>query len=239
MKSNRWVRLAVLAVLITALPALAFLFGSKDKAEEKTPTPGGATTRYHLKVPDKATEKELLQLFQWKNMVANQIQVIRQLGEEKTKEMAQFEKQLLDRFGIKPTINYAYEMATKTLYELVPKEVGANVDKKNDTREPESKYEKRKHAQLQNDAQVRLYVELATGKKVVADEIRALQLVLQEKQGELERVSKQLSDKFSISRDRSYHYDPKTMRLYEIISAPQKQPATLQATPPQGPIQFR
>jgi hypothetical protein len=227
------------AALLVPSPGRAFLFGSKDKETEKGAAPGGVTTRYHLKIPDKATERELLNLFQWKNTVAAQIQVLRQLGEEKLKEEAQVERQLLGQFSIKPNINYTYDAATKTIYELVPTEVGASVTKKDAAAKSQGAYEKRKHLELQRDEQVKLYAQLAAGKQLVTEELRVFQFVLQEKQAELERVNAQLNDKFSISRDRQYDYDSKTMRLYEIIPPPHKETAPPPTASPQTPIQFR
>ena len=46
--------------------------------------------------------------------------------------------------------------------------------------------------------------------------MKAFASVIREKQLELESVAGLLSEKFSISKDRNYEYDPATMRLYEV-----------------------
>lgn len=224
--------MAVAAVFLAGMTARASWFGRKSK-ESGAATSGEATRRYHLHVPDKATEQELLRLFSWKRTVAAQLLVLQQLANEKQQELASFTKGLEDKFSIGADRNYRFETKTRTIYELVPK-AGAATGQV-DTAEP---YDQKVHQELKSEDQVRQYVQLAAGRKLAIEEMRVFQAVLVEKQAELNRVDQALGEKFSISRDRNYEYDSKTMRLYEIV-APEKKSAEAAGKAPGAAIPLR
>jgi hypothetical protein len=220
-----WIVVAGFGLL--ALPARAGLFGSKEK---ETPSPTNVTRRYHLRIPDKATEKELLQQFSRKAIVVDEIQALRQMIEEKRMELSLVDKQFSDQFAMKSDSNYHYDPATKTVYLLVPKPGSpAAVRAAGGTNAAPSmavdsitNYEQRVHVELKTDDQVKIFTQLAIQKRYVGDAMKMLALLYREKQAQLDRVDKTLGDKFSLSRDRQYEYDQKSMRLYEIVRVPQK-----------------
>lgn len=228
MKRNTALLVLLGGALLLARPARAFLFGRK----EAEPREAQATRRYHLHIPDAKTEKALFDLFQWKNTVTAQVRVMGELIGEKAKELAVFNKGLQDGFGVKPDGNYRYDAATRTLFEIAPASSAAGAGAKSGI--------ERRLGVLTNDVQARAFGQLMASKQIAVEEIRVFELVLREKQDELAQVDQLLSEKFSISRDRSYQYDPKTMRLYEIIAAPQKAaPPPPQIAPSTPGIDFR
>lgn len=234
MRKNTALLLLVGGALLLAPPARAFLFGRK----EAEPREGKATRRYHLHIPDARTEKELFELFQWKNTVTTQVRVMGELIGEKAKELAVFNKGLQDGFAVKPDRNYRYDAQARTLFEIVSQRAGAGGEAAAGAG-AKSGVEQRRHMVLTNDVQVRAFAQLTASKQIAEEEIRVFELVLREKQAELANVDKLLAEKFSISRDRSYQYDTKTMRLYEIIAAPQRAEPPPQIAPSVSGIEFR
>lgn len=203
--------------------AWPFFGGDKKEAEEGPAT--NATKRYHLLIPDKAAEKELLQLFNAKRVVAAQLQALTLLIEEKRQETKRFDGQLAKAFSVSETGNYRYDPKTRTIYEQVPKDGGVSATNAAGSAagmETTVVFEQRVHMQLKDDEQVRQFAGLAAGKRVTQEEIQVFNRVSREKQVEMDQLDKLLKDKFSVSRDRNYWYDVKTMRLYEIVDAPKR-----------------
>lgn len=180
------------------------------------------TRRFHLKITDKAVEKQLLQLFTAKNAAMEEIRVIRRMGEEKNREMAELSKGLQGAFSMDPERNYRYDAKSRTIYELVARP-GASVTNAVATEEDlDVLFDRKLHRQLTSDDQVKQFARLAAAKKLAMDQIQSLQMLIREKQLELDKIEKMLGEKFSMVRDRNYQYDTKTMKLYELVVIPQK-----------------
>jgi hypothetical protein len=214
--------LGVVAIFLSAATARAGWFNRKDK-QEGAGGEAGSTRRYHLHVPDKNTEQELLRLFSWKRTVTVQLQVLQQLASEKQQELATFSKGLKDKFSIEPDRNYDYDSQARTLYEMVPRAAGAT--------NQAGSFDRKTHLELKGEDQVRQYIQLASGRKLAFEEMRVFQAVLVEKQAEMNRVDQTLSEKFSVSRERNYEYDPKTRRLYELVAPEKKSAPAVNKTP--------
>lgn len=220
-------RAGLILAIATAGPmtpiARAGWFSGRGKASADTVSVETGR-RYHLHVPDKATETELLRLFAWKRTVTTQLQVLQQLASEKQQELATFSKGLTDKFSIDTSRNYHYDPASRTIYELVPR-AGAAAN------EAES-FDRKLHRELKTEEEARQYMQLAAGRKLALEEMRVFQAVVVEKQAEMNRVDQALSEKFSVSRERNYEYDPKTMRLYELVVPEKKSAPAAQKAPP-------
>ena len=227
-------RLVVFGVVMMPLIGQAWPFSGDDKksSEEPDAATTNVTKRYHLLVPDKASEKELMQLFSAKRGIGEELRVLSMLGEEKRREMAKFDGELTKVFGVTEKGNYRYDPKTKTIYEQVPKAGGATTTttatnatgaaSAESSMETTMVFEQRVHMQLKDDAQTKQFAGLAAGKRMTAEELQIFSRVLREKQVEMDRLDKTLKDKYSVSRDRSYWYDTKTMRLYEIVTPPRR-----------------
>lgn len=224
-------RLVLFGMVMMPLIGQAWPFSSDDKkpAEESDAATTNITKRYHLLVPDKASEKELMQLFSAKRGVGDELRVLSMLGEEKRREMARFDGELMKTFGVTDKGNYRFDPKTKTIYEQVPKAGGTTTttnmtDAASATGALETTmvFEQRVHKQLKDDEQTKQFAGLAAGKRMTAEELQVFNRVLREKQVEMDRLDKTLKEKYSVSRDRSYWYDTKTMRLYEIVTPPRR-----------------
>jgi len=182
-------------VLLVSTSTLAFWPFSKKKTDAAKED---VRRRYHLLVPDKTAERQLLELFAKKRLIMQQIQVLEQLKEEKRRELQEFNRKLLREFSMEPSGRYEFDPADQTIYVL-------------------SGDERKLHLRITNDQQLLRFSGLYTGQRLVADEIRVFQLVQQEKASETAELDRQLEDQFSIQSDRNYQYEFKTMRLYEVV----------------------
>jgi hypothetical protein len=206
----------------------AWPWSDDDKKEETDSPATNITKRYHLLVPDKASEKEVLQLFSAKRAVGEESRVLSMLIEEKRREMARFDGELMKTFRVTDKGSYRFDPKTKTLYEQVPKAGGTTTTNATDSASPGGGlettmvFEQRVHMQLKDDDQVKHFAGLAAGKRLTTEELQVFSRVFREKQVEMDRLDKTLKEKYSVSRDRSYWYDTKTMRLYEIVTPPRR-----------------
>jgi hypothetical protein len=210
-------RMLMLVVLLSPVLALAGWFDWGNKAESK---PGAASEirRYVLKIPNKAAEQELIRLSGLKQNLLEEMRVLSHLTEEKKIQLQQFQKGLLGAFSMNPATNYQYDPKAKTIYELIPSASAATTNRTppGATTVPPAGFDRQLHLQLTTEQQIQQFLRLTAGRKLVQDEVRAFASVIREKQLELEGVAGLLRDKFSISKDRNYEYEPATMRLYEV-----------------------
>jgi hypothetical protein len=223
------IRLVLLGLVMLPLVGQAWPWSDEEKTNEQPDPATNVTRRYHLLVPDKASEKELMQLFSAKRVLGEELRVLGMLTEEKRREMAKFDNELRKTFGVTDKGNYRFDPKTKTIYEQVPKAGGTSTTTNTtDAANPEGAlettmvFEQRVHMQLKDDAQVKLFAGMAAGKRLTVEELQVFNRVLKEKQVEMDRLDKTLKDKYSVSRDRNYWYDTKTMRLYEIVTPPRR-----------------
>jgi hypothetical protein len=207
----------------------AWPWGDDKKPEGAPDAPStNLTKRYHLLVPDKAAEKELLQMFAAKRAITDELRVLSMLSEEKRREMAKFDGELMKTFGVNEKGSYRFDPKTRTIYEQVPKAGGTTTTNTADSANAEGGlettmvFEQKVHKELKDDAMVKQFASLAAGKRITAEELQVFNRVLREKQVEMDRLDKTLKDKYSVSRDRDYWYDTKTMRLYEIVTPPRR-----------------
>lgn len=194
-----------------------FGFGKDD-----APAPAANTNvsrRYHMLIPDRSMEKELLTLFGQKRGIAETIVVMRSLTEEKKQEMSRFDKELLEKYGMKADMNYAFEPKAMTVYEVTFKATPADGDAAPSAEQPSTR---KVHRQVKDADEAKALAMAMTGKRLTLDELRVFGMVIREKQLELDRVNSVLAQKFSMSRDRDYQYEPNTMRLYEIVPLPKR-----------------
>lgn len=215
---KRMVLSLVIAICVAPPSLHAGLFGwmgKKDSGE----TPGVLSTntvkRLHLKVSDKAAEKELLQLTGVKRVLLQERQVLRILIEEKRRDLSNFDAEFEKVFGIRRDRNYRYDAKTMAIYEEIEKAAAA-------TNAPSKAVEPRLLKKLESETDSRKFASLAAGKQIVQDDLVVLMRLGREKDAAMARVESALKEKFSMSRDRNYWYDAKTMRLYEFVDSSSK-----------------
>lgn len=221
------IRLVLCGLVMLPLVGQAWPWSDEAKTESPDSPSTNITRRYHLLVPDKASEKEVLQLFAAKRAIGEELRVLSMLNEEKRREMARFDGELTTLYGVTDKGSYRFDPKTKTLYEQVPKGGGTTTNATASANpegvlETTMVFEQRVHLQLKDDAQVKQFAGLAAGKRLTAEELQVFSRVSREKQVEMDQLDKTLKDKYSVSRDRSYWYDTKTMRLYEILTPPRR-----------------
>ena len=215
-------------VMLPMIGQASWFGGGNKKEEASEASPTNVTKRYHLLIPNKASEKELLQLFSVKRALSDELRVLSMLTEEKRREAAKFDAELQKTFGVSDKGNYRFDPKTRTLYEQVQKEGGvtttnvATAAGAGGTLETTMVFEQRVHMQLKDDTQVKQFASLAAGKRITMEELQVFGRVTREKQVEMDRLDEVLKDKYSVSRDRNYWYDNKTLRLYELVMPPRR-----------------
>ena len=164
--------------------------------------------RYHLRIPDKAFEKELLDLFARRRKNIEQLALLRDMLADKNRALSEINAKQLAQFDMKPDVLYEYDPTNRSIYV-----VGSMAARRVDAA-------RKLHLQLVMGEQVNRFVVLNTGKHLVLEQIRSLGLLIAEKQAEGQRVSEALEARFAIRSDRNYVYELDTMRLSELHSAP-------------------
>ena len=232
-------RMAALCFLLVPALALAGWFGGEKKNEPELPATS-ANRRYVLKIPDKATERELVRLIRIKQILQEEQRVLSLLTEEKKAQIKKLQAGLHNAFSMDPATNYQYDPKTRTIYELIPSgsAMTSNQPLPGASTVPTTGFDRKLHLQLVSDAQVRQFLQLTTGKQLVEEELKTFSAVVVEKQAELERVSGLLSEKFSISKDKNYEYEPTTKRLHEV-DLPAAVPAKTSTATDASAIQLR
>lgn len=213
---------AIPALIVLLVPALA-LGGWFDRGNKAGSKPDAASTnrRYTLKIPNKAAEQDLVRLIRFKQNFLEEMRVLSRLTEEKKGQLQQFQKGLLDAFSMNPATNYQYDPKVRTIYKLIPStsSEATNPPPPGATTVPPAGFDRKLHLRLTTDLQAQQFLRLTAAKQLVEDEMKMFAAVIREKQVELERVTGLLSEKFSISKDKNYEYDPSAMRLYEVSVA--------------------
>lgn len=221
----------ILIVSLTLTIACAFLNptaavgAKKDELKEYTPAGPRLLKKYHLHIPDKATEKQFLELFQMKKELNEDMIVLQRLTEEKMALYAEAQKNLLRTFGVLPDGLYQYDRDTRTIFQLIPEPRIMDVhDEKVDDgddmgRIDRQEYLKQVHQQLPDVQAGNRFLEMLRQKKLIHNELVVLRALAVQKQLGLQRVNQQLQAKFSLSADGMYNYDADEMALYELVPA--------------------
>lgn len=202
-----------IASLMTPLAGEAGLrdwFGSKEPASASNPVGTNTVKRLHLAISDKDAEKDLLQLFAVKRILAEERHVILLLVDEKRRDLDNLDRELLKTFGIQRDHRYQYDAKSMTITEFMDQSTNA------------AKTAKTPPRTLKSEKEARQFASLAAAKQTTFEDLTVLSRLAREKEVALNRVDTSLKDKFSMSRDRNYWYDPKTMRLYEVIAPSSK-----------------
>jgi hypothetical protein len=207
-----------LAFCVVPLSLHAGLFGwmgKKDSVESSESISTNSVKRLHLTISDKAAEKELLQLTGVKRILFQERQVLMMLQEEKRKDLGNYDAELAKSFGIIRDRNYRYDPKAMTIFEEIKKDSSA-------TNAPGVETESRVVKKLESESDSRKFASLAAAKQIAQEDLVVLARLTREKDTALARVENSFKEKFSMSRDRNYWYDPTTMRLYEIVKSSSK-----------------
>lgn len=205
----------VLAACIIPLSLQAGLFGWMGKKEGGEPPAAVSTNavkRLHLTLTDKAAEKELLQLTDVKRLLFQEKQVLLLLVDEKKRDLTNLDAELSTSFGVKQDRNYRYDAKEMAIYEAGER-TGAG------TNAPAA--EPRLIKKLAS-AESGKFASLATAKQFTQEDLAVLVRLVREKEAALARIENAFNEKFSMSRDRNYWYDPTTMQLFELVNASRK-----------------
>jgi hypothetical protein len=208
----------VVSFCIVPLSLYAGLFGwmgKQDSVEPSEAVSTNAVKRLHLTISDKAAEKELLQLTGVKRILFQERQVLMMVQDEKRRDLGNYEAEFEKSFGILRDRNYRYDPKTMTILEEVRK--ASTV-----TNAPGVVTESRVVKKLESESDSRKFASLVAAKQITQEDLVVLSRLAREKEAALVRVENSFKEKFSMSRDRNYWYDPTTMRLYEIVKPSSK-----------------
>lgn len=208
----------LLAAVLVPFACAAGIFGSK--AEEPAAGQPKAIRKYVLQVPDKKTEKELLDLMRSKNWLTEDVIVLDRLLAERKAKYDNLQGSLQQQYTVERDLQYDYDPSTRSIYALAMPAPGAAAT---------AKTERVLHKQLKNDKDGQRFQGLYRAREDAVIEIRVLQVIRQERQRELLRVDGLLKSKFQMKTGRFYSYDDKNMVLYEV--APARAGASAPAAP--------
>jgi hypothetical protein len=213
--------------LLPVFPALAFWGDKENKDSENKPAAESqaATRRYHLSIPDKATEKELLDLFRSRRLLDEDVRVLTRLIEQRKARLANLEKNLKEEFSILPDTQYEYDADKMTIYKLASDgKTKSGTQAKEGTKNTQSSRKRTVHMKLKDEKQAKRFLGLNGSKRWRGREVRVLEATMREQQNNLKKANDLLASKFSLKAGRFYDYDEKTMKLYEIIPAKKENP---------------
>ena len=120
--NKHWIISIVVSVWILPLSLHAGMFGwfgKKNGGESAETSATNTIKRLHLKISDKAAEKELLQMSEVKRTLFQERQVLLLLAEEKRRDLDNFDAAFAKSFGVMKDRNYRYDAKTMALYEVV------------------------------------------------------------------------------------------------------------------------
>ena len=177
---------------------------------------------YRLK--DEETVQALVKLATGRQLREQELAVVARLISEKQLELTGFNEKLKQEFGISDEGNYHYDNESRTIYELKQK---PGADKASKNAKPEDLIEKKVQRKLKNKKTEESFLKMVGAKKITTDEIRALQLILQEKKIELANIQESLQQQFSMAPEKHYEYDADTRVVYELVMAEEPGKATV------------
>lgn len=201
---------ACLMVPLSGKAGISDWFGKKEPTTVPAPLGTNGVKRLHLAISDKDAEKELLQLFAVKRILAEERQVILLLIDEKRRDLDTLDRDLSKAFGIQRDHRYQYDAKTQTITEVMEPSTNA------------TKAATGLRKTLKSEQEARQFASMAAAKQTTFEDLTVLSRLVREKEVAQGRVDGALKDKFSMSRDRNYWYDPKAMRLYEVITPSSK-----------------
>lgn len=171
--------------------------------------------RAMYRLRDQETVDALVRLAAGRQLREQELVVVSRLIREKEMELAAFDERLQQQFGISPTGNYHYDNERRIIFALQEREeAGVAALDQND---PLAAFEKRPLRRLRDEEAEQHFLRLVGAKKITSDQIRALQLIVQEKRIELSNILDSLREQFSMDADKHYEYDAETRVVYELI----------------------
>lgn len=183
----------------------AQLEGEEEKPKQKM------VARPHLRITSPEMETRFLRLVELRDTSRADFEVLHRLLSEKEKDLRVLANGLEQRFGVEPGRDYECDWEENKLYLVEPsenEEEGAELQKR------------RVVLTFENEESKQVFLNIAAAKELVAEQIRVLAILINEKKGKREEFDTILREEFAISRDRSYHYAPGDQILYEILSLP-------------------
>lgn len=233
-----WVCAGVLVSATSMCHGQAAASTNKPKTAVTTPVPparpkasdtntvsrsaNNVVSRVHMKI-GKETEPEFLQLVNDRRTTTEEVRTIKRLISEKQAGLEKIDVQLAASYFIKDDRNYHYDVQAKTIYEITGGSQDTNTAGKTGTAPAGGVLPtggKKIHLVLDGKEKADKFVQLTAAKQLASTTIRVLLLLDQEKESELARQNGALLERFGMSRDRSYEYDPGTGTLYELIPVP-------------------
>jgi len=146
--------------------------------------------------------------------------VLTRLVGEKVKEQAVLNSGLQKEFNVDPNLTYQYDAKEKTIYLLsyVEQAGPQGVEKKNGTAADKLGPERKQHRVLKEAKDEQRFLHLLRSRKVVQDEIAAMQMLLKEKQEQYARYASALRKGYGVEDGRKYRYDPARKTVYELTA---------------------
>lgn len=191
------------ALLLSAATSQAFLGFGKGKDKTESGEQKDAARRYHMMIPDRETEVQLMTLLRQKQLLAEDARVLNRVLKTRMSLLEQLDRAIAKEFEIDPQARYRLDDEALTLYRQV--EGGGEG-------EP---------IVLASEARMKRFRALYEQQLKLRIEVKILDRVLREQESSAREVERLLASKFDIQRDRYYYYDAPYRTLYEIEQPPQ------------------
>lgn len=173
--------------------------------------------RAMYRLRDQETVDTLVRLAAGRQLREQELVVVSRLIREKEMELAAFDERLLEQFGVSSTGNYHYDNERRIIFKLRERAEGESGEV--DPSDPLSAFDKSPLRRLRDEETEALFLRLVGAKRITSDQIRSLQLIVQEKRIELSNILDALRQQFSMDADKHYEYDAETRVVYELIYA--------------------
>ncbi|MEI6808890.1 MAG: hypothetical protein WCN95_09205 [bacterium] len=233
MNNNILVRISIAGIVSAVCLIHCQTALSADKAKTSDATPAGYirpkssptntaarstnfTSRVHAKIA-KDVEPEFLRLIKGRKNTTEDVHIIKRIFREKQLMLEMIEKDLAANYKVRKDRNYSYDVNTMTIYDIALQASGTNAVARAGAATNDNK---QVHMVLDSKDKADKFIQMTGARQIATTTIRVLAMLEKEKENELARENSVLMDKFSMSRDRSYEYDPKTGTLYELIPVP-------------------
>ena len=202
-----WVQAAFAALLLAA--PIDSASGTVAAVERVPEASTGQVHRLRLTIKDKSSEARLVQWLGQKALIEEDMRAAEQLRAAKRHELAAYDAEWRDRFGLGPEARYEYDAKTRTVYEVASgTETGAT-----------GRVERRIACKLETDEQLKTFARLIAVRLAAREQLEAFDAVLARKRTELNRAEDALQREFSLQPGREYGYDLRTMSVYDVDGA--------------------
>ena len=195
------------AVVGAVIAAMACGTQAAGKTEKAGTGEAGATLAATL---SKEQIREFSAMVRNRNLRREEVAVTLRIGAEKQRELKGFLDELQKEFGMRPDCAYAYEIESKSLFQL-------STNKLDKAGQPERKLIRK----MKSDSESQYVSRLLVARKLTENQIQVLAQLRAEKTKEAQLMDNRLRQTFKLDPDAGYRLDEQTGKVFRL-PAPDK-----------------